>query len=74
MPKGKNEKVIGLMKNEFCGQIMKKKIVGLRAKTYSCLKDQNEELKKQKSQKTMSWKQNLNFEIIKMFQSTSNWK
>ena len=31
-----------------------KKIVGLRAKTYSCLKDQNEELKKQKSQKTMS--------------------
>ena len=42
------------MKNELCGQIMKKEIVGLRAKTYSCLKDQNEELKKQKSQKTMS--------------------
>ena len=32
--KGKNKKVIGLMKEELGGQIMKK-LVGLRAKTYS---------------------------------------
>ena len=39
LSKGKNKKVIGLMKDELDGQIMKK-IVGLRAKTYSYLKKQ----------------------------------
>ena len=38
LPKGKNKKVIGLMKNEWGGEIMKK-FVGLKAKTYSYLKD-----------------------------------
>ena len=34
MPKGKNEKVIGLMKDEL-GEKSMKQSVGLRAKTYS---------------------------------------
>ena len=38
LPKGKNKKVIGLMKDELGGEIMKK-FVGLKAKTYSYLKD-----------------------------------
>ena len=44
---GKNKKVIGLMKGEVGGQIMKK-FVGLRAKTYSYLKDNNDEDKNAK--------------------------
>ena len=47
LPKGENKKVIGLMKNELGGQIMKE-FVGLRAKTYSYLKDNNDEDKKAK--------------------------
>ena len=42
MPKGEKEKVIGLMKDELGGQIMKE-FVGLRAKTYSYLKESNDE-------------------------------
>ena len=41
------------MKDELGGAIMKK-IVGLRAKTYSYLKDNNDEDKKQKGQKSVS--------------------
>ena len=50
LPKGENKKVIGLMKNELGGQIMKE-FVGLRAKTYSYLKDNNDEDKKAKGTK-----------------------
>ena len=39
--KGKNRKLIGLMKDEFGGQIMKE-YVGLRAKTCSYLKNNDE--------------------------------
>ena len=48
--KGKNEKVIGLMKDELGGQIMNKFVV-LRLKTYSYLKNNNDEDEKAKTQK-----------------------
>ena len=48
LAKGKNKKVIGLMKDELGGQIMKK-FVELRAKTHSYLKENNDEDKKAKS-------------------------
>ena len=53
LPKGKNAKVTGLMKDELGGQIMKE-VVGLKAKTYRYLKDNNDEDKNQKTQKSVS--------------------
>ena len=50
LPKGKNKKVIGLMKDKISRQIMKE-FVGLRTKTYSYLKDSNDEDKKTKDTK-----------------------
>ena len=41
LPMGKNKKVIGLIKDELGGQIMKK-FVSLRSKTNSYLKDSND--------------------------------
>ena len=54
LPKIKNKKVIGLMKDELGGQIMKK-FVGLRAKTYSYLKYNNDKDKKAKGTKSLSY-------------------
>ena len=51
----KNKKVIGVMKDELGGQIMKK-ILRLRPKTYSHLKDSNDECKKAKKLKKMGRK------------------
>ena len=50
LPKGKNKKLIGLMKDELGGQIMNE-FFGLRANTYSYLKDNNDEDKKAKGPK-----------------------
>ena len=61
LPTGKNKKVIGLMKDELGGQIMKE-FVGLRAKTYSYLKDNNDEDKKSKGTKKCVIKRNLKFQ------------
>ena len=54
----------GLIKDELGGQIMKK-FVGLRAKTYSFLKDNNDEDKKVKGTKMYVKNENLNLKIIK---------
>ena len=65
LPKGKNKKVIGLMKDELGGKIMTK-FVGLRAKTSSYLIDDgSNDKKKQKSQKSVSLRENVNLEVIK---------
>ena len=50
LPKGKNKKVIGLMKGELGWQIMKE-FVGLRAKTYSHLTENSNEDRKAKDTK-----------------------
>ena len=52
------------MKDELGGQIMKE-FVGFRAKTYSHLKENNDEHKKTKGTKKCVKKENLNFKIIK---------
>ena len=49
----KKLKVTGLMKNELGGKIMKK-FVGLKTKTYSYLKDNNDEDKEAKGKKSVS--------------------
>ena len=62
LSKAKNKNVIGLMKDQLGGQIMNR-FVRLRAKTYSYLKDNNDEEKKQKAQKSVSQKENLNLKL-----------
>ena len=49
LPIGKNKKDIGLMKDKLGGRQMKE-FVGLRAKTYSYLMDDDREIKKTKQQ------------------------
>ena len=64
-PLGKNKQVIGLMKDKFGGQIMKK-FVGLTAKKYCYLKDNYDEYKKGKeTRKYVIYKEILSSEIIK---------
>ena len=63
LPKEK-KKVIGLMNDELGGKIMKK-FVGLRAKTYSYLKDSNDEDKKGKGTKKCVIKRKLKFRDYK---------
>ena len=53
LPKGKNKKVIGLMKDELGAKIMIT-FLGLRAKTYSYLMYDSNEDKKAKETKSMS--------------------
>ena len=50
LPKGKNKKIIGLMKDKSGGKIIIK-FVGLRAETYSYLMDDGSEDKKAKGTK-----------------------
>ena len=64
LPKGKKEKVIGLMKGELSGKIMKK-IVGLRTNTYSYLIDYGSEDKKAKATKMCVMKIKFKFESYK---------
>ena len=56
--------MIGLTKEKLGEKIMNK-IFGLRAKTYSYLKDNNDEDKKAKVKKSVSPKELLDLEIIK---------
>ena len=64
MPKEKNKKVIGLMKEQLGGKIMIK-FVGLRAKTCSYLTDDGSEDKKAKGTKKCVIKRELKFENYK---------
>ena len=64
MPKGKNKKLIGLMKDELGGKIMTK-FFRLRARTYSYLRDAPSEDKKVKGTKKCVIKRKLKFENYK---------
>ena len=64
LPKGKNEKAIGLMKNEFGGKIMIKFVV-LRARTYSYLIDEIMKRKEQRQKKNCIIKRKPKFENYK---------
>ena len=60
LPRGKNKKVTGLMKDELDRQVIKE-FVGLRAKTCSYLKGNNDKDKKAKGTKKRVIKRKLNF-------------
>ena len=64
LPKGKKKKLIGLIKDEF-GEIIMKKFVGLREKTYSYLIDDGSEFEKVRGTKRCVIKKTLNLKIIK---------
>ena len=64
LPVGKNKKVIGLMKDGLGGQTLKKKF-GIRAKTYSYLKDNNDDDKKAKDTKSFVSKRKFKFNDYK---------
>ena len=64
LPKGKNKKVIGLMKDELGGKIMTE-FVALRPKTYSYLMDDSKNNKKAKETKKCVIKRVLKFNDYK---------
>ena len=64
LPIGKNKKVIGLFKDELRGSIIKE-FVGLRAKTYAHLMDNDTEHKKAKGTKKCVIKTRLMFKNYK---------
>ena len=64
LPKGKNENVIDLMKDELREKIMKKTL-GLRAKTFSYLKNYGSKDKKTKGTKKCIIKRKVKFEDFK---------
>ena len=64
LPKGKNKKVIGLMKDELVGWIITE-FVALRRKTYSYMTDEFIEMKKAKRTKKCVIKKMLKFEDYK---------
>ena len=64
LPKGKNKKVIGLMKDELGGGIITE-FVALRPKTYSYMTDEFIEMKKTKGTKKCVIKKMLKFEDYK---------
>ena len=57
LPKGMNEKVISLMKNELGGKIITE-FIAIRPKTYCYLKDDDKNVEKDKRTKKMSNKRN----------------
>ena len=64
LPQGKYKRVIELMKDELGGKIMKE-FVALRAKTYSCLKENNDKGKKASGTKNCIIKRKLKFQDYK---------
>ena len=55
---------MGLMKDELSGKIIKG-FVQLIAKTYSYIKQNNDEYKKKKAQKRLPLTENFNFKVMK---------
>ena len=70
MPIGQNKKGLGLMKDKLGGKIITK-FVGLRSKTYSYLKDNNDEGKKTKGAKGCVVKRKLKFKDYKNWLKSS---
>ena len=64
LPNGKNEKVIGLIKDDLGGKI-RRKFVGLRTKNYSYLIDDSSKDKKAKDTKACAIKIKLKFQNYK---------